>query len=123
LSLTNSEINERLVHSVLTEGHHRRHVETLSAALLNAQSRVNAKLSEAGLTPFTSARGGMFTWARLNDCDISSREIADRARQKGIWLAPGEFFHLSPPQQPWFRFNVAYTEADELYDFFRTLNK
>jgi DNA-binding transcriptional MocR family regulator len=121
LSLTNSEINERLVHSVLTEGHHRRHVETLSAALLNAQARVNARLSEVGMTPFTSARGGMFTWARFNDCSMSSREIADLARQKGIWLAPGEFFHLSPPQQPWFRFNVAYTEADELYDFFRTL--
>jgi DNA-binding transcriptional MocR family regulator len=121
LSLTNSEINERLVHSVLTEGHHRRHVENLAASLLNAQSRVNGKLSETGLTPFTTPRGGMFSWARLDGSDLSAREIADRARQKGIWLAPGEFFHLTPPEQPWFRFNVAYADAAELYEFFRTL--
>jgi DNA-binding transcriptional MocR family regulator len=120
LSLTNSEINERLVHSVLTEGHHRRHVESLSASLLSAQARVNARLSESGLTPFAASRGGMFSWARL-DSSMSSRDIADRARQKGIWLAPGEFFQLAPQPQPWFRFNVAYAEDDALYDFFRSL--
>ena len=84
-------------------------------------ARVNGKLSETGLTPFTTPRGGMFSWARLDGCDLSAREIADRARQKGIWLAPGEFFHLTPPDEPWFRFNVAYADAAELYEFFRTL--
>jgi len=121
LSLTNSEINERLVHSVLTEGAHRRHVDTLAASLLSAQARVNARLSETGLMPFATPRGGMFSWARLDGCELSAREIADRARQRGIWLAPGEFFHLATPQEPWFRFNVAYAEAGELYEFFRTL--
>lgn len=121
LSLTNSEINERLVHSVLTEGAHRRHVENLAASLLSAQARVNARLSETGLTPFSTARGGMFSWARLDGSALSARAIADRARQKGIWLAPGEFFQLSSHPQPWFRFNVAYAEAAELYDFFRSL--
>lgn len=122
LSLTNSEINERLVHSVLTEGHHRRHVEGLAADLLSAQARVNAKLSEAGLTPFTTARGGMFSWAKYQGTELSAREIADRARQKGIWLAPGDFFHLSPPEHPWFRFNVAYSDVPELFEFFKMLN-
>ncbi|MFL9923888.1 PLP-dependent aminotransferase family protein [Herbaspirillum lusitanum] len=121
LTLTNSEINERLVHNVLTEGHHRRHVQTLNATLLSAQSKLNAKLSEAGLTPFTTARGGMFSWATLEGSELSAREIADRARQKGIWLAPGDFFHLSTPQQASFRFNVGYADVPELFEFFRTL--
>ena len=121
LTLTNSEITERLVHSVLTEGHHRRHVESLASSLLSAQGRVNAKLIEAGLTPFATPRGGMFSWAKFEHTDLSAREIADRARQKGIWLAPGDFFHLSPPQHPWFRFNVAYADAPELFAFFRQL--
>ncbi|MDY7577201.1 PLP-dependent aminotransferase family protein [Herbaspirillum sp. RTI4] len=121
LTLTNSEITERLVHGVLTEGHHRRHVETLAASLLGAQARVNARLSEVGLTPFTTPRGGMFSWARLDGCALSARDIADRARQKGIWLAPGDFFHLSPSQETWFRFNVAYSDAPELFAFFRQL--
>ncbi|WP_343587253.1 PLP-dependent aminotransferase family protein [Herbaspirillum sp.] len=121
LTLTNSEINERLVHNVLTEGHHRRHVQTLNATLLNAQSTLNAKLADAGLTPFTAARGGMFTWATLEGSGLSAREIADRARQKGIWLAPGDFFHLAPPQVPSFRFNVGYADVPELFDFLRSL--
>ena len=121
LSLTNSEINERLVHSVLTEGHHRRHVDSLAATLLSAQAGVNAQLIEHGLTPYATARGGMFSWAKLEGCTMSAREIADRARQHGIWLAPGDFFHLSAPDAPWFRFNVAYSDAPALYSFFRGL--
>lgn len=121
LTLTNSEITERLVHSALTEGHHRRHVENLSAALLNAQARVNARLIEAGLKPFATPRGGMFSWAKFERTDLSARDIADLARQKGIWLAPGDFFHLAPPDQPWFRFNVAYSDVPELVNFFQAL--
>ncbi|NUT61694.1 PLP-dependent aminotransferase family protein [Herbaspirillum sp. C9C3] len=121
LTLTNSEINERLVHNVLTEGHHRRHVQTLNATLLNAQSTLNAKLTEVGLTPFTAARGGMFSWATIEGCELSAREIADRARQKGIWLAPGDFFHLSAPHKTSFRFNVGYADVPALFDFLRGL--
>ncbi|MGS0741142.1 aminotransferase-like domain-containing protein [Glaciimonas sp. GG7] len=125
LTLTNSEITERLVHSVLTEGRHRHHVDHLSTALLNAQARVHARLIEAGLTPFATPRGGMFSWARLelnvDRPNLSARDIADLARQKGIWLAPGDFFHLTPPEQPWFRFNVAYSDTPELVSFFQGL--
>ncbi|KAF3998578.1 aminotransferase-like domain-containing protein [Glaciimonas immobilis] len=121
LTLTNSEITERLVHSALTEGHHRRHVENLAAALLHAQARVNARLLEAGLTPFATPRGGMFSWAKFDRTELSARDIADLARRDGIWLAPGDFFHLTPPDQPWFRFNVAYSDVPELVAFFRGL--
>ncbi len=121
LTLTSSEITERLVHAALTEGHHRKHVERLSSALLAAQAEVSAKLQEVGLIPFATPRGGMFYWARLERDDMSATEIADRALQKGIWLAPGEFFHLSKPALPWFRFNVAYSDVPVLFEFFRGL--
>ncbi|HYD96848.1 MAG TPA: PLP-dependent aminotransferase family protein [Noviherbaspirillum sp.] len=121
LTLTSSEITERLVHAVLTEGHHRKHVERLSASLLHAQSRIAARLEEAGLIPFAAPRGGMFYWARLDRPGMRAREIADRALKKGIWLAPGEFFQLSQSDCPWFRFNVAYSDAPELLEFFRTI--
>jgi len=121
LSLTHSEINERLVHSVLTEGHHRRHVQTLGATLLDAQSALHARLIEAGLMPFATARGGMFTWATLAGCDLPARAIADRARQQGIWLAPGDFFHLGAPPATSFRFNVGFADVPALFAFFRSL--
>lgn len=121
LTLTSSEITERLVHSVLTEGHHRKHVERLAASLLTSQAHISAKLEKVGLIPFAAPRGGMFYWARLDRPGVSAREIADRALKKGIWLAPGEFFQLSEADYPWFRFNVAFSDAPELIEFFRTL--
>jgi DNA-binding transcriptional MocR family regulator len=123
LTLTSSEVTERLVHLVLTEGHHRRHVERLSASLLEAQARLNGQLESASLIPFAAPRGGMFTWAALDrpGLGLSAREIADRALLKGIWLAPGEFFFLSTPDRPWFRFNAAYSDVPELIEFFQAL--
>ena len=121
LTLTSSEIVERLAFAVLTEGHHRRHVERLSVALLNAHARVSTGLEGVGLIPFAPPRGGMFYWARLDRPGASAIEIADRALKKGIWLAPGDFFYLATPEYPWFRFNVAHSDAPELLEFFRTL--
>jgi DNA-binding transcriptional MocR family regulator len=43
------------------------------------------------------------------------------ALAKGIWLAPGEFFFLSKPDRPWFRFNVAYADVPEISAFFASL--
>lgn len=121
LTLTSSEITERIVHTVLTEGHHRKHVERLSAALLQAQSGFATRLENAGLVPFAVPRGGMFCWAKLERPGMSAKDIADRALKKGIWLAPGEFFHVTEPEFPWFRFNVAYSDVPELAEFFRKL--
>lgn len=121
LTLTNSEITERLVYNALTEGHHRRHVERLAGTLLSAQAQVAARLEDAGLLPFGPLRGGMFYWARMQHTALSAKEIGDKALQEGIWLAPGEFFHVSQPEQPWFRFNVAFSDLPKLSDFFRKL--
>jgi DNA-binding transcriptional MocR family regulator len=123
LTLTSSEITERLVYAALTEGHHRRHVERLTMALLSAQAEVGARLEDVGLIPFAPLRGGMFYWARSEHTALSAKEIADEALKDGIWLAPGDFFYLSQPERPWFRFNVAYSNVPKLFDFFRKLNK
>ncbi|AIY39229.1 Transcriptional regulator [Collimonas arenae] len=121
LTLTNSEITERLVYNALTEGHHRRHVERLAGTLLTAQAQVSARLQDAGLQPFGPLRGGMFYWASMPHSALSATEIADRALQQGIWLAPGEFFHVAQPERPWFRFNVAFSDVAKLSDFFSKL--
>ncbi|WP_211461114.1 aminotransferase-like domain-containing protein [Collimonas silvisoli] len=121
LTLTNSEITERLVYNALTEGHHRRHVERLASTLLTAQAQVSARLEDAGLLPFGPLRGGMFYWARMPHATLSAKEIGDQALAEGIWLAPGEFFYVSQPEHPWFRFNVAFSDLPKLSDFFKKL--
>jgi DNA-binding transcriptional MocR family regulator len=110
-------------YTALTEGHHRRHVERLTMALLSAQAEVGARLEDVGLIPLAPLRGGMFYWARSEHTALSAKEIADEALKDGIWLAPGDFFYLSQPERPWFRFNVAYSNVPKLFDFFRKLNK
>ncbi|MFJ2988228.1 PLP-dependent aminotransferase family protein [Collimonas sp. NPDC087041] len=121
LTLTNSEITERLVYNALTEGHHRRHVERLAGTLLTAQAQVSARLEDVGLLPFAPPRGGMFYWARMPHGTLSANEIGDQALKQGIWLAPGEFFHVSQSEHAWFRFNVAFSDVAKLSDFFRKL--
>jgi DNA-binding transcriptional MocR family regulator len=69
LTLTSSEITERLVHTALTEGRHRRHVERLSAALLGAQARVS---------------GGWKKW----DCSLLRLRAAACFTGPG-WAGPG----------------------------------
>lgn len=117
-ALTSSEITERLAHTVLMEGHHRRHTERLSAALLHTQARVCGELEKVGLSPFAAPRGGVFIFASFPHATLSAKQIADYALQKGIWLTPGEFFYLSEPGKVWFRFNVAYSDVPELFEFF-----
>lgn len=121
LTLTSSEITERLVHCVLTEGQHRRHVERLTASLMSAHAKVATQLEKAGLQLFAPPSGGMFCWASLDRPGVRATDIADQALQKGVWLAPGEFFCLSGRDRPWFRFNVAYSDVPELFEFFRKL--
>lgn len=56
-------------------------------------------------------------WPIASTGDLSAKSIADAAMQSGILLAPAEFFTLSPANSVWFRFNVAYTDSDNLAHF------
>lgn len=104
LTLTNSEITERL-----------------AGTLLTAPAQVSARLEDVGLMPFAAPCGGMFYWARMPHSRLSATAIGDQALKEGIWLAPGEFFHVSQPQQAWFRFNVAFSDVAKLSDSFMKL--
>ncbi|MGK3856640.1 aminotransferase class I/II-fold pyridoxal phosphate-dependent enzyme, partial [Enterococcus faecium] len=46
-SLSSSELGEQLVHSILTGGRHRTHLERLRQRLAAAQERVSRRLTEA----------------------------------------------------------------------------
>lgn len=120
--LTTSEINERLVHAILTEGRHRKHIERITDRLTRHRGRLISQLAAHGLAPLATPDGGMFVCARLPE-DVppdtpSARELADRALTQGIMLAPGDFFLAQPQPCHWFRFNVAYSDDARLYRFF-----
>ncbi len=114
--LSTSEISERLMYQLLTEGHYRKHMDKLRAKLLNSRQNVISRLESLGFTVHCDPEGGMFVWARFVE-DCNSAEIARLAASKGIMLAPGNMFRPHQEPSPWFRFNVAHCGDDATFEF------
>ena len=121
VGLTSSEVTERLVYSVLTSGHYGRHVAALGERLRAQQDRVTEKMETHGLEVLLRPEGGMFAWARLKGEDgaapMSGNRLATVALEHGIWLAPGSYFEPDETDSPWVRFNVATSDAPQLWQF------
>lgn len=116
-SLTSSELGEKLMHAVLTEGRYRTHLARLAGRLAAAQKTVCDGLEAAGLQVFTRPAGGPFLWARFPSDDVDVRAVAQRAVSAGIMLAPGYLFRPGQQATPWMRFNVGYADDPRLYAF------
>jgi DNA-binding transcriptional MocR family regulator len=114
--LTTSEISERLMYQLLTEGHYRKHLDKLRAKLLLARQTTISRLEGLGFTLHCEPDGGMFIWAKMDD-QCNSAEIASLAAKKGIMLAPGHMFKPHQEPSPWFRFNVAHCNDDATFEF------
>jgi DNA-binding transcriptional MocR family regulator len=100
---TTPELNERLVHKLLVEGHYGRHVGELCKRLVDCRAQARKKLEAAGIVVFGVPADGLFLWVDLH---ADTNELAVACRERGVLLAPGSLF--SPQQVPstWMRFNV-----------------
>lgn len=115
-SLSTSEINERIVLAILSEGHHRKHLELLRRRLERAQHTVCAGLKSAGMRLFHEPGGGMFVWASF-ERDVDIPATLQLAARRGIVLSPGNTYTVDGAMSPWFRFNVARSDDARLYRF------
>jgi DNA-binding transcriptional MocR family regulator len=115
--LTTSEINERLIHQVLSEGHYRKYMERLRGRLQVARENTLSQLERCGLRVYTEPEHGMFVWARLNDGDYNAGELANLALRQEIMLAPGNIFRPHQQPTPWLRFNVAFCGDPAIFEF------
>ena len=122
VGLTSSEVTERLVANVLTDGHYQQHLKFLTEKLKQAHQRVCASMQAVGVEIFEQPEAGLFLWARLPIDPKQSTGVATRALQHGIWLAPGAYFRPEDRASNWFRFNVANSDHPVLWDFIRTLS-
>jgi DNA-binding transcriptional MocR family regulator len=116
--LTTSELAERIVLAILTEGHHRRYLASLRERLARAQQFVCGRLENAGLRLFHRPQAGLFVWAEL-PADICAETLTQLAARDGIMLAPGALFRIGEGA-PAFRFNVACSDSPKLYRFFES---
>lgn len=107
LQLTCSELGERVVHHVLSEGHYRRHLERLRQRLDRQREPVLRRLEGLGLPFFAEPAAGMYVWVNLG---VDANQVARRMIDMEYLTAPGSLF--LPDQRPssWMRFNVATSD-------------
>jgi DNA-binding transcriptional MocR family regulator len=119
-SLTTPELNERLVHQILSEGQYRKHTERLRARLRRATEPAVRNLEKAGLKLFHEPKAGMFVWARADE-NMDAEKIAAAAQTQNILIAPGSLFSTTQARSPWMRFHVAHAGNPKLLRFFDSL--
>ncbi|KAK0360544.1 hypothetical protein LTR94_026899, partial [Friedmanniomyces endolithicus] len=114
-SMAGSPLAASLLHTVLTDGSYRRHVEGIRARLARATARVARRLRDVGVEPWIEPAAGIFLWARLPD-GVDAVDLAGRAIGDGIVLAPGPVFSTSGGWRDHMRFNVAMSDDDRLVE-------
>ncbi|MDO4683683.1 MAG: PLP-dependent aminotransferase family protein [Lautropia sp.] len=114
--LTSSEVSEKLVYHIVTDGRWRKHLKGLRDRLKEAHGRTLAHLNRLGFEPFCTPDEGLYLWVRhpaLSD----SASIAREAAGQGIMLAPGQLFMVDSAPTGWMRFNVAFSEDPAIWAF------
>ena len=113
-TLTTSDIGERVVYKILSQGLYRKHAERLRTRLDKVREGTYRKVEQAGLR-FDPAPAGMFVWA---DAGCDTNLLAEKALAEGLVLAPGSLF--SPRQLPStrMRLNLATVQDERIWAFF-----
>lgn len=110
-------VTERLVSSILAEGHYRKQTEQLRDKLAAAQEKTCRRLEAVGFEIFCEPRSGMFVWAKPTGAERDSTHLAELALKEMILLAPGHLFFSGRAKTGWLRFNVAHCNFDRLFNF------
>jgi DNA-binding transcriptional MocR family regulator len=107
---TTPELNERLVHKLLVEGHYTSHVAQLRKRLTLHRARMRRFLTTEGIEVLGESGDGLFLWANMQS---DTNVLAEICSKHGLLLAPGSLF--SPRQEPstWMRIN-ATTSLDDV---------
>ena len=113
-TLTTSDIGERVVYKVLSEGSYRKHADRVRTRLDGVRAKAVRQMERVGLKVDVASPAGMFVWADAG-CDTSV--LTERAMAENLLLAPGSLF--SPAQMPStrLRLNVAAMQEPEVWRF------
>lgn len=113
-----SPVATELIASVLAGGGYRRHLEELRRRLIGARRETTERLAPLGVRPWIAPRGGFFLWCRLPD-GLDSADVARRALDDAVVLAPGDVFSVSRTASASLRFNVAQSRDPRVFSALR----
>jgi len=113
-TLTTSDIGERVVHKVLSEGSYRKHTERMRTRLDGLRARTVRQLEQVGLQIVSAPPAGMFVWV---DAGCDTNVLTEKAMAEGLLLAPGSLFSPSQLPSTHMRLNIAALQAPEIWRF------
>jgi DNA-binding transcriptional MocR family regulator len=90
-SITSSQFIERLLYSMLVDGHYRKFLTRLHKRLGEARLGAIQSFERLGLQLFVEPEAGMFLWARFPHVE-DALMLTTSAESHGIVLAPGVVF-------------------------------
>lgn len=113
--LTTSDIGERVVYKVLSEGLFRKHTDRVRARLDAIRAKTIRQMERVGLKVDVASPAGMFVWV---DAGCDTNVLTEKAMAHNLLLAPGSLF--SPKQLPStrMRLNVAAVQEPAVWRFF-----
>ena len=100
-TLTTTEIGERVVYKILSEGHYRKYIDRVRGKLDPVRLTTAKRLESIGIKVDIFTPAGMFLWV---DAGCDTNALAEAALEQGILLSPGSMF--SPNQQPSTRMRI-----------------
>jgi DNA-binding transcriptional MocR family regulator len=111
-TLSSSDIGERAVYQILSEGQYRKHVERIRGKLERVRAKTVKQMERIGIEIVAASPAGMFVWV---DTHVDTNVLAEKAMARGFLLAPGSLF--SPKQLPSskMRINVAAMQDPGLW--------
>ena len=103
-TLTTTEIGERVVYKILSEGRYRKHIERLRGKLDGVRDKTIRQLERVGIKVDGGIANGMFLWV---DAGSDTNVLTEKAMAEGILLAPGCLFSPNQMVSRRMRINVA----------------
>jgi DNA-binding transcriptional MocR family regulator len=113
-TLSSSDIGERVVYKILSEGLYRKHIDRIRARLDGVRAKTVRQMEKVGLTVDVAPPAGMFVWV---DAGMDTNVLAERAMAEGLLLAPGSLFSPSQLPSTRMRLNVAAMQEPGAWEF------
>jgi DNA-binding transcriptional MocR family regulator len=113
-TLTTSDLTERVVYKILSEGHYRKHLDRIRARLDAVRPKALLRIEAAGLRLEAAPAAGMFVWV---DAGRDTNALAAGAMAEGMLLAPGSLFSPSQLPSTRMRLNIAALQEPALWRF------
>lgn len=113
-TLTTSEIGERVVYKILSEGLYRKHADRLRTRLDTVRAKTVRQMEKVGLKADLAPPAGMFVWV---DAGVDTNVLTERALAEGFLLAPGSLFSPSQLPSTRMRINIATVQEPAIWRF------